>query len=932
MNFDISQGLPLPLAEELITDGCTVDSIWSEVSEVTGDDCMEFVDKTWFVRDICGNVSFCTQQFWWTTTNDNLCPEDFNIECGDEAIVPDYRPGELINTDPCNASAIYFDSKQIIAGGINPCVEIHHLYYYILHTNGDTSYCEQTIEVAVESEACECVGELCPDDQNFPCNTPWDSIIPEYLPGQVIANNDTEELVFAFYAIDPILNFSTCIGSYSIYYWIIDGAGDSTLCEQTFSQPLVGGNCVCPEDSFEITCPQDYHLECSYDWPNGRPDHNPGEIISVDLESGVQLEFDHYGFTAFDTDACLITQLIHYDIVYADGTIEDCVQVVTWDMDTDDCPCVDDVINPQPELCPENLHFSCALTWEAILPNYAPGELIQANGTGSELRFAYFGNGPKQSSECESWFGVYYYYINAQGDTSICEQQLYKGQNHPSCPCYEEVVCPEDIIYGCEVNWNEVEPQYNVGETIAVNAYGDKLVLALKGWEIGQDISDCIATYIMKYYLIISGDTTLCEQHIYKKLDTDDCPCEIDDITDKSSSVECLEDKHFPCGTDFTVMFPEYEKGELIEVFDDGSTLIFDAYGFDIVVFDCVASRVIKYIKFLADGNQEVCWQTISWNMESEDCPCIDDITSETDACVCPADVIYPCGTPMEEVLPNYEQGEIVQRWEDGCKLIFENYGLDITVWDCLYSTSAIYTLEYADGTTTECVQSISWYGDSESCPCDTLPETTDFSCPVDLHYPCTADFADFWPTYTPGEVISVFPGLGLTILFAEYGFDIVLDITQCIGYGSLTYYVVTDGGDTSECYQQISWDLDNSFCPCIGKFTTLNQYHKYLKSLVAPSQINLKVIEPEKKMNQLQGEIHTFPNPASDRIQIQLPIEIEANHLEVYDVQGKLWMQMEIMENQYSKELEIERMPAGVYLLKVEGPHGQYTRRFTKQ
>jgi len=73
------------------------------------------------------------------------------------------------------------------------------------------------------------------------------------------------------------------------------------------------------------------------------------------------------------------------------------------------------------------------------------------------------------------------------------------------------------------------------------------------------------------------------------------------------------------------------------------------------------------------------------------------------------------------------------------------------------------------------------------------------------------------------------------------------------------------------------------------------------------------------------------FPNPTADLLQLNwlTQEQMETFQLEVLDLEGKTLMAVPFMTN--SQKLDIQTLPAGVYILKVKGTKSQATQRIIK-
>jgi hypothetical protein len=80
-------------------------------SDTTGEDCSEYIVRTHYAQDICGNVATCTQRIYLvdTTPPDIVCPADMTLEC--HLPVP-YVPATA--TDDCHDIADITYSDEVI--------------------------------------------------------------------------------------------------------------------------------------------------------------------------------------------------------------------------------------------------------------------------------------------------------------------------------------------------------------------------------------------------------------------------------------------------------------------------------------------------------------------------------------------------------------------------------------------------------------------------------------------------------------------------------------------------------------------------------------------------------------------------------------------------------------------------------------------------
>jgi alpha-amylase len=82
-----------------------------------------------------------------------------------------------------------------------------------------------------------------------------------------------------------------------------------------------------------------------------------------------------------------------------------------------------------------------------------------------------------------------------------------------------------------------------------------------------------------------------------------------------------------------------------------------------------------------------------------------------------------------------------------------------------------------------------------------------------------------------------------------------------------------------------------------------------------------------------LQQAVRSFPNPVTDQLYLVLDAEHWTWHLaKVKDLQGRLIMQHALPKDAFESQLNVEALPAGMYLLEVQHSGGTSVQRFIKQ
>jgi hypothetical protein len=87
--------------------------------------------------------------------------------------------------------------------------------------------------------------------------------------------------------------------------------------------------------------------------------------------------------------------------------------------------------------------------------------------------------------------------------------------------------------------------------------------------------------------------------------------------------------------------------------------------------------------------------------------------------------------------------------------------------------------------------------------------------------------------------------------------------------------------------------------------------------------------------VTKLLAEFNAFPNPVSDRLQLQWQGEESGDYrIEVYDINGRLVQQQpqQVAPGQQSATIEVSNMPAGLYQVRITDGQRQNIQRFIKR
>ena len=81
-----------------------------------------------------------------------------------------------------------------------------------------------------------------------------------------------------------------------------------------------------------------------------------------------------------------------------------------------------------------------------------------------------------------------------------------------------------------------------------------------------------------------------------------------------------------------------------------------------------------------------------------------------------------------------------------------------------------------------------------------------------------------------------------------------------------------------------------------------------------------------------LAGVFKIFPNPAVNSIKISLPLNSEISRIDVYDVNGKKWLEKLINTNTDSQTLDVSNLAAGIYQVTLTQGSQQKTIKMVKE
>lgn len=173
-----------------------------------------------------------------------------------------------------------------------------------------------------------------------------------------------------------------------------------------------------------------------------------------------------------------------------------------------------------------------------------------------------------------------------------------------------------------------------------------------------------------------------------------------------------------------------------------------------------------------------------------------------------------------------------------------------------------------------------------------------------------------------------------LDALFIDYDFDTDLDlITTDLQNPGLNYHsfendgngvftettdIVFESFDYNQGVGLHSADFDNDTFPDLY----FSNYQE-TDDILFFSEAALSLVE-----NSLKTNLHIYPNPTSEKIQIDISNDINVVSIELYNVLGVRIMNFESLQN----ELNLKEFSSGVYILKIISDSGTISKKIVKK
>lgn len=76
--------------------------------------------------------------------------------------------------------------------------------------------------------------------------------------------------------------------------------------------------------------------------------------------------------------------------------------------------------------------------------------------------------------------------------------------------------------------------------------------------------------------------------------------------------------------------------------------------------------------------------------------------------------------------------------------------------------------------------------------------------------------------------------------------------------------------------------------------------------------------------LNYIEKQALVYPNPAHGSIQLQMPENMGAKHITIHDLSGRTVENKNNLNSQQDISIKTDHLPAGTYIIKIEGSNGQ--------
>ena len=420
--------LPPPTPGDVVVADCHATTVTANRVERGGAGCAgspRVIETVYFVQDVCGNTSVCTQRFEIVDDVAPVilnCPTGARLECLGQ--LPPPVAATNIAASDCGAVTVRVTEVVRSVGG---CPAAPHVVDYLYAAEDDCG------NLAVCTQRFVVVDERPPEILDCPAGTVvlCGEVVPPPAPTDVVFSDGcgTGGVTVAVTVVDSRLDQPGCTGAVEYEYAVSDRCGNTSVCTQRH-EVVADGPFVL------LDCPADVTVACAEDMPL----EDPAAVVVTGgcSAAGVTVRVQRV-LRTLDASGCA-GDPYRLDVVYAAedacGAVVACTQRITV---------IDDVA-PVIFDCPTGTFISCADQVPAPDPAAVDYELL-CHGESATVTVVTIDRNPG-SSGCGATPGVIdrvYRITDHCGNVAECTQRfLVVDTESPTV-----VACPSGGVLQC---------------------------------------------------------------------------------------------------------------------------------------------------------------------------------------------------------------------------------------------------------------------------------------------------------------------------------------------------------------------------------------------------------------------------------------------------------------------------------------------------
>jgi hypothetical protein len=231
--------------------GASVNVLTDSLFSVDG--CTQGIKRTYEIIDLCGNRSYCSQNFFFNSQPNPLtwdyCPTDIDFGCNTNLDIIDFASQDLpVASNSCGDVEIKSLTGDVILTG---CKYSFDQVWTARDSYGNEITCERTITYRMDDEAP--MIEVCPTGIRYGCVANYPQL-PEFNPNEIFVSDGCGELTFSYHDEEGSLSNCTRIVRRTII--VTDACGNKDVCTQDFLWTFI-------EEPFEEhPYPEDLMIYC----------------------------------------------------------------------------------------------------------------------------------------------------------------------------------------------------------------------------------------------------------------------------------------------------------------------------------------------------------------------------------------------------------------------------------------------------------------------------------------------------------------------------------------------------------------------------------------------------------------------------------------------------------------------------------------------